>query len=552
VGHVYENWFNNSLEVTEYLIQNRSELLRKSSLMPTELMHSSLPERFKLSLLDQLNTLTKSTHFIKNGRVGLQEGHGCCAFNTVDVDHYSSYAMATLFPELRKKILEMQTALAHPENGKIHHGLPGTVEEIPSGGGANQGYSRWDVCCQYTLQVYRDTKWAGDIETMKGCWPTVKRAMELIATLDFYQVGLPYIEGGITYDHWHMKGVVTYMAGVYLAALRAMEDMADILGDLEARTWARKHFEKGRKNFEELLWNGEQYILFYGRRSPDWNPEDEARGEPKHFEPKEPPKEFCGPCCDRPKPYMELQDTGMMTDLLNGNATAGVMGLGTFLNVSRVKKQLKMTVDKNMQEENMCVVNGSYPDGHFLDEWPFAQWQTPWTGSEYFLALQLYIAGMIKEGDKVIDIVYERHVKEGMRFDHAECNNHYARPLCIWGAYAARLGLDYDGYRNVFTLKPPSSQKNYDGALITAVATGHLQFSRTATSASTHITVKDGSLPVCEIVLGVSFKPNTVEISINEQPIAANVDSKRGETRIALSEPYVVTEGMVCTISCTK
>ena len=550
---MYENWFADSADVAQYMARRRPQLLEASSRLPVELMRSTLPEKFKLSLLDQLNTLTKSTHFIRDGRIGLQEGLGCCAFNTVDVDHYSSYALATLFPQLRRKILEMQTALAHPLNGKIHHGLPGTVEEIPAGGDAQEGYSRWDVCCQYALQVYRDTKWAGDLETARACWPTLTRAMKLVADLDFYGVGLPYIEGGITYDHWDMRGVVGYMAGVYLAALRATEDLASLLGDGATEQWARGLFERGRAAFERLLWNGKQYLLFYGRRPKRWKPSDETRGEKKHFEAQRPPAEFCdapapddGGCgascaCHREKPYLEIGDEGVMTDLLNGNATAAVMGLGAFLDPARVRRQLRLVLKRNHQPENRAVINGSYPDGHFLDEWPFSQWQTPWTGSEYFLALQLYCAGMVREGDAVVDWVYDRHVREGVRFDHAECNNHYARPLCLWGAYAARLGLEIDAFRARVALRPPADEP-YDGALIAATALGRLSYRASKRQTDVAISILDGRLSIRTLAIRTRRPPRAVTVRLNGVALAAKLeDAGRGNGDAEIRLPRTIT-----------
>jgi len=542
VGHMYENWFDNGVEVARYQVKHRGDLLKRSQILPSLMMNSTLPVTLRLSLLDQLSTLITNTNFIKNGRVGLQEGHGCCAFNTVDVDHYSSYAFATLFPQIRKQILEQQTALAHPDNGKIHHGLPGTVEEIPAGGGAKDGYSRWDVCCQYTLQVYRDTKWAGDLDMMKECYAAAKRAMELVSTLDFYGVGLPFIQGGITYDHWNMQGVVAYMGGVYIAALRALEDMATLVGDDDGAAWARVHYERGVRGFEKFLWNGEQYLLYYARRPKGWKPGDDTIGEHKIFEPVKPPAECmpedpdaCGPDCEchREPNYVELQDTGLMTDLLNGNGTAAVMGLGDYLDPKRVRKQLKLILKRNIQEENFCLVNGSYPDGHYLDQWPFMQWQTPWTGSEYFFALMCYAAGLVEEGDRVVDLVYERHVREGMRFDHAECNNHYARPLSIWGAYAARLGLDVDGFRQTLAIRPPDGGP-YDGALITAQAMGRLAFEPTTTKLTTRIELAEGKLPLRTLILG-SGPSKRVRVSLNGKPVAASVAAGDGDAVVTFS-----------------
>lgn len=536
VGHVYETWFSDSVEVAKYHVRNRDKLLAGSQWMPELLMGSSLPDKLRLSLLDQLNTLSKSTHFIKNGRFGLQEGHGCCAFNTMDVDHYSSYALALLFPRIREQVMDQQTKLAHPESGKIHHGLPATVEDIDIR--KHPGYNRWDNCCQYVLQAYRDTKWSGNIEALKRYWPTARRAMDVIIGLDFYDIGLPYIEGGITYDHWRMKGVVTFMAGLHLAALLAMEDMAKLLGEPETATRMHKLFEDGCASFERFLWNGEQYLLYYSRQ-----PRGEAKGyvyggEEGHDTAQRPPE-----CCTREGAYIEIGDTGIMTDVINGNGTAEVMGLGTFLDPVRVREQLQLILDRNTQEENAAVINGSYPDGHFLDGWPFMQWQTPWTGTEYFLALQLYEAGMVKQGDHVIDLVYDRHVREGMRFDQSECNNHYSRPLCLWGAYVSRLGLKYDGFRRELRIKPAGRERAYDGLMMTAVAGGRLAYVAGKAQTTMELSVETGKMPVRSLVVGASVKTTEVRLQINSKAIAASVEYRRGEAAVSFSRQQTLKAG---------
>jgi uncharacterized protein (DUF608 family) len=543
VGHVYENWFSDSVDVARYMIRSRDRLLAASRRLPEELMGSTLPEKLKLSLLDQINTLTKSTHFIKNGRFGLQEGHGCCAFNTMDVDHYSSYALSTLLPELREVVLDIHTYIAHPETGKIHHGLPGTVEDLEPGGA--EGYNRWDCSCQYVLQLYRDSKWSGNVELLKRSWPTAKRAIELITNLDFYDIGLPYIEGGITYDHWRMKGVVTFMAGLYLAALRAIEDMADFLGETDTADRARGLFARGLDSFEKLLWNGKQYLLYYSRRPKGAGAEGyRHEGEEGHLHAQRPPA-----CCARGEACVEIRDTGVMTDALNGNATAAVMGLGAFLKRSRVRKQLRLTLQRNTQDENACVINGSYPDGHFLDGWPFMQWQTPWTGTEYFLAIQLYAAGLVDEGDRVVEQVYDRHVREGMRFDQTECNNHYARPLCIWGAYAARLGLDVDGWRHAVRIRPVGCEGKYEGLLMTAQATGRLRYTEAKTSTRARIEILDGALTLRKLTLGATFAAKKASVALNGKRIEASVSSRAGEATLEMPRKRALCAGDVLEVT---
>lgn len=525
VGHMYRNWFADSAAAAKHLIKNRARLESASRLLPESIMGSDLPIKLRLALLDQLSTLTKSSQFIESGRFGLREGLGCCAFNTVDVDHYSSYALSCLQPPLRRQITLQNVDLAHPANGKIHHGLGGSVAPVAAGG--EQGYNRWDCCAQFALQVYRDTKWSGDRALLKHAYPAVKRAMDLLATINFYGIGLPYIEGGITYDHWRMKGVVTYMAGIYLAALRALEEMADLLGDAPTAAACRTRFGRGLESFERFLWHGDRYSLYYALKRQGWRPGDEPRGEEGHLDPQPPPElaggdRGCGGGCCSGEPLFAVRDTGVMTDILNGNATAAVLGLGAFLDPARVGRQLRLVLRENLQEENLCVVNGTYPDDRFPDEWPFMQWQTPWTGTEYFLALQLYAAGLLRAGDRVIDLVHDRHVAEGMRFNHAECSDHYARPPSIWGAYYARIGLDPDALRGRLRFAPAGTARRYRGAFVfgTGLARGRYAFS--AKSAAVDLEFLEGGFRLREIVVPAPRRAQgRIALTLDGRPVKA-------------------------------
>lgn len=547
LGHVYSTWFAGVTEVASHLVKNRARFHDASSLLPCELMGSDLPEALKLSLLDQLSTLTKSTHYVEDGRFGLQEGHGCCAFNTMDVDHYSSYALSLLQPELRENVLHLHTGLAHPKNGKIHHGLSGSMTQPEITEETTEGYNRWDCSCQYVLQLFRDTRATGNQALMAQCLPAARRALELIASMDYYDIGLPYIEGGITYDHWRMKGVVTYMAGVYLAALQALESMALTLEDTASAQWAREHFTKGLKGFEEHLWDGDKYVLYY-RRQPKGTSYAYVRDEHEgHLDPQKPSDYLealadCGcedGCCERDPVWEPLTDDGVMTDIINGHSTADVLGLGGFLKSDRVRKTLKRVLDNNWQPEHLAVVNGSYPDGHFLDEFPYMQWQTPWTGTEYFLALSCYRAGMTKEGDRIVEEVLQRHLREGMRFDQAECNNHYARPLVLWGAYQARTGLLYDGWEKALQFLPPGRSKSYSGAAILAVGLGRAQLDM----GSLELEWLDGKLPLKSIQLPAPKDAEKVVVFAAGKRTAAECNISRGVATVTLVKQVSLKAG---------
>ncbi|MFT4235255.1 MAG: GH116 family glycosyl hydrolase, partial [Microbacterium sp.] len=57
-----------------------------------------------------------------------------------------------------------------------------------------------------------------------------------------------------------LAGVNPFMGTLWLAALRAYEELALLLGQGEAAAEARERFESGSKLSDELLFNGAQYI----------------------------------------------------------------------------------------------------------------------------------------------------------------------------------------------------------------------------------------------------------------------------------------------------
>lgn len=458
IGHEYANRFADAAAVVTALVDGRQELLVGSRLLPELLERSELPASLRLALLDQLNTTITNSHWSADGRFGIQEGHGCCAFNTMDIDHYTAWGQSFLQPRLRAQIMRQQMELVNPRTGHIHHGLPGSLAPVTPDPDDARTWHRWDLNAQFAIQLYRDSVWSGDRQLLEEGYPHAVRAIRLLAAQDVYGIGLPWIDGGFTYDHWKLRGVVGYVCGVYLAGLAACLEMAELLDRQDDVRWLRQQLQRGREAFETHLHNGQQYLLFMRREAAEEEPQAAAD---------------CGPdcACHREPAPLPIQDTGVMTDLLNGDGTARALGMPGPLDRQRVRDYLHLVLERNVETENLALINGSYPDGHFLDGFPFMQWMTPWTGSEYHFALQCYGVGMVAEGDRIIEMVQQRHEREGMRFDHAECNNHYARPLCIWGAYAARIGLRIDQLRDHLGLQPADGG-GYRGVLVTATGLG--------------------------------------------------------------------------------
>lgn len=468
VGKAYENRFGDAAAVARHLLADGDGLKQRSSAWSDAVAGAELDPRFRAALLDQASTLAKATWLAKDGSFFIWEGLGHCGIDTVDVDHYGSFGLAALFPELRARVIA-QIAAGAQADGRIPHAYGRNIrpEGIPEG-----EYRRNDVCAQFVLGLYRDWRWSGDDGLLRRHHAVAEKAMQLLLSLDRDGSGLPTTEGGITYDHWHLVGKVTYMAGLHLAALQAMAGMAEALGDTAGAARWRALWTRGRASADDAFWLGTHYrtVLRAGgaavadqRRAGDEYQEVYRTGE-------------ANAAALAAKPV----DLGVHTDALNGDWIAAMLGLPRALDAGRARQHLRTVLARNTHPDARFLANGSCADGSFPDEWPFSQWQNPWTGTEYFMAASCFAAGLEREGVGIIADVHDRLDASGVRFCHNEAGDHYSRALSIWAAYHAWLGLVIDQPAGLLRIRPPTPRPSWRGPIFTGSGWGDLAWGEEA------------------------------------------------------------------------
>lgn len=472
------------------------------------ILDSDLDPALALSLLDQAHTLFKSSWYSKAGGFFLWEGLGQAGKNTVDVDHYGAFGVALLFPGLRVIVLD-QIQASQRSNGQVAHAYQRSIhpEHIPDG-----EYSRWDVNLQYVLALFRDWRWSGDDALLRRHWQSARRALRFVQSLDRLEMGLPFIEGGITYDHWHMVGVVAYMAELYLAALQAARTMAEALGETDfAECQAR--WEQGRASFEQLLWQDGCYKAVLR--------EGEGAG-----------------AADARLNLLAAKpiDQGLHTDALNGEAFALLTGLPRAPDPARVRAMLERILTYNLNEDGRFLANGSCPNDEFPDEWPFSQWQNPWTGAEYFFAAHLFAEGMEEEALHIVRNVFDRLDEAGMRFRHNECGDFYTRALAIYAAWQAWLGLLVDAPARHLRLLPKTRKTVVRAPFLCGAGWGWMIFWRGHLDFSLELTLTEGRLTLASVELPLSGAPAA---SLNGQPLAVSESAGR----IRFAQPLTLAPG---------
>lgn len=216
--------------------------------------------------------------------------------------------------------------------------------------------------------------------------------------------GLPENQGfpDSTYDDWTMKGTSAYCGGLYLAALRAAEDMGRVLGDTAAADRYHTMFVTAQPSYIKKLWNG-QYFRF--------DTESEYRDN-------------------------------IQADQLAGQWYANLTGLGDVVPREMRRKALETIFDFNVKKfagGTMGAVNGMTPDGRLIQT--NDQVHEVWVGTTFAVASEMLAEGMREQAFQTAWGVYHTSYEtKGYWFRTPEAWNlngtfrasMYMRPGAIW------------------------------------------------------------------------------------------------------------------------
>jgi len=211
-------------------------------------------------------------------------------YSTLDVLFYASMPLVKFWPDLDKDMLRRfadSVSQELPENvlwnwkvsttGQIHSrarkkrgvvahdfGHVGRDPFLQANDFDWQDTNDWkDLNSTFVLMVWRDFVHTGskDTDFLRHTWPAVQEALGYLRTYDRNGDGLPENDGfpDQTYDDWIVKGESAYCGGLYLAALRAAEEIARTLGLPREAASYRELFVRARKAYIDKLWNGEYF-----------------------------------------------------------------------------------------------------------------------------------------------------------------------------------------------------------------------------------------------------------------------------------------------------
>jgi len=515
-GHEYASRFSNAAEVAHYILDNHNRLAGDTiKWHKTYYEDSTLPRWLLFRLHSTVcNLATGTCQWWKNGRFWAWEGVGCCEGTCTHVWNYA-HAPARLFPQLERSAREMQ------DFGEGFDSQSGLV-----GFRSNRVYAA-DGQCGTILKAYREHQVSADDAFLKRNWPSIKKALEFSITQDGNQDGLIENSQHNTYDI-NFEGPNTFVGSLYLAALRAGEEMAKEMGDENFARRCRKIFESGKRLTIERLWDGEYFIELVDLQK---HPKDQ---------------------------YAK----GCLSDQLFGQGWAHQLGLGYIYPAEHVRKALE-SIWKYNWAPDVGPHNAAFkPErwfahpgeaGLFTCTWPKSPYLAEgvryrdevWTGIEYQVAGHMVWEGMVTEALAICKAVHERyHPAKHNPFNEIECGDHYARAMASWGVYTALAGYEYHGPKGHLGFAPRMTPENFRAAFTTAEGWGTFAQKRQGKIQGEQIEVRWGRVGLKSLAFAVpeNFQQVTVSVTAAGEPVESDYSLNGSRLEITLKKKIVLSE----------
>jgi non-lysosomal glucosylceramidase len=398
------------------------------------------PLWYRGMLFNELYTLTDGGSFWgrKEGSdpktppsFALLECYDYAYYATLDVRFYASLPLLKFWPQIDKQVLREFAATVPkewPEKGlwvwktqltgtpvlhkrkkigAVPHdlGVPAGDPFVAVNEPGWQDTNNWkDLNSKFVLMVYRDYVLTGSTDTgfLRQTWPAVQDAIQYLRQFD-HGGGVPENSDypDQTYDDWVVRGVSAYSGGLWLAALRAAEQDAHVLGDTQAEQMYHALFKKGQATYIAKLWNG-SYFRY------DTEP---------------------------------VNSSSIQTDQLAGQWYATMLGLGDIVPRAMQVSALKTIYDHNVMHFNhgtMGAVNGMTTDNTIIDN---PEGKEVWVGTTDAYAALLQSVGMQQQAYQTLQGLYSLiYQTKGYWFRTPEAwdvngdfrASMYMRPAAIW------------------------------------------------------------------------------------------------------------------------
>jgi non-lysosomal glucosylceramidase len=521
-GNVYTNWAADAGEIARYVLDHYARLAGDTRRWHDTYYGSTLPQWLLERVHSTAGTLATGTcNWWKCGRFWCWEGVGCCGGTCTHVYNYAQ-TIAYLFPELERRVRERQDlgAALHDD------GLVGFR------GRQNKAYAA-DGQAGTVLKCYREHLMSADDGFLRRNWPNIRSVLEYLMSHDADGDGIITDAQPNTYDI-DFEGPNTFVGALYLAALRAGEQMASLTGDMGLANETRRRFEAGRRWTVDNLWNGEYFI---------------QRADLQKY------------------PKYQYAD-GCLADQLFGQTWASQLGLGDLYPPEYARAALRSIWNYNWapdvgphsaahRPERWFAMPGEA--GLFLCTWPHSPHpgaagvryrDEVWTGIEYQVAADMIQAGLLDDGLSVVRAIHERYDPARRNpFNEVECGDHYARALASWGVFLALCGFEVDGPQGHLGFKPLLHPEDFRAAFTAPEGWGSFEQEDEAGRRRCRVAAAWGRIRLRSLALAAPAGKDNVTVQLGNAAVSAEVTHDGERVLIRFAKDVVLVRDDVLEIS---
>jgi len=518
----YASKYNDAKAVTLDIANSIDELTHLTRLWRDTWYDSTLPHWLLERSIIPTNALQTNTAYrLENGRFWAWEGVGCCGGTCTHVWHYAQ-SVGRLFPDLERDLRERTDyGIGFQDNGAIHFR------------GEYNDKDATDGQAGVILRTYREHQMSPDAAFLKRVWPQAKKAVQFLILQDAQGSmpdGIPEGEQHNTLDaEWF--GKVPVLSSLYIAALRAGEEMAHVVGDEEFAKVCHEIYQLGETNILKLF-NPEHGFF---TQEIDANHKDAIGiGE------------------------------GCYIDQVMGQWWASQLNLGRLYDGKIIRSALSSLWDYNFCPDMgpfrdsietpsakgrtyalageaglvMCTWPKGGRQGDWEKYWQYGYFQECMTGFEHQVAGHMVWESdeepeFLTKGLAIIRSVHDRyHGSKRNPYNEIECSDHYARAMASYGVYLAAAGFESDAPKGHLGFKPRMTDKgNFKSAFTSAQGWGSFEIINQRKGNDITLNVKYGELALNTLSLRLEPKGLTSK-TLYFQDKATTVNSSHGKASI--------------------
>ncbi len=525
-GRHYATRFPTADAVAAYVADNAERLIGQTKLWHDTWYDSTLPHWFLDRTFANASILATSTCYrFANGRFYGWEGVGCCAGTCTHVWQYEQ-AMGRLFPELDillREMAEFKEGVGFRADGMIDHR-----------GEFHAGFAI-DGQAGTILRAYRDHQVSPDGAFLKRNWPAIKKATEWLISQPGGENGILTAGQHNTLDaQWY--GPVSWLSGLYLASLRATEQLALELGDSAMAARCGQIAEKGSKAMVAGLFNGEYFINKPDPKRPDAINSgsgceiDQVFGQGWAFQ------------VGLPRILPEKETRSALRSLWRYNFSPDV---GPYRKINKPGRWYAMAGEAGLlmctfpkSDWNYAKAKGKGP------EWAAGYFNECMNGFEHQVAGHMIWEGMLQEGLAVERAVHDRyHASRRNPWNEIECGDHYARSMASYGVFTAICGFEYHGPKGHIGFAPRLGPEQFKAAFTAAEGWGSYEQKREQGVLSAIIRPRWGRLRVRSLAFAVNAAAGAVAVTLDGKTLKSSHHLENGNLQITLAEDANVKTG---------